>query len=95
MAALLVERSFVDPRSQVVVNGSGNILNWDVKYLLSDNTRAKVWSAGHLSFALWYASILNVVLFLPLMSKIFTIFYCQIALYDKEKVTSGRIRKSM
>ncbi|EXC25310.1 Type II inositol-1,4,5-trisphosphate 5-phosphatase FRA3 [Morus notabilis] len=53
MAAILVERSFVDPRSQVAVNGFSNMLNSDVKYLLSDNTRAKVWSAGYLSFALW------------------------------------------
>lgn len=54
MAALSVERSFIDPRGQAAVNGVGNILTSDVRYLLSDTSRAKVWSAGYLSFALWY-----------------------------------------
>lgn len=55
MAALLVERSFIDLRSQVTVNGVCNILASDVKYMISDNCRAKVWSAGYQSFALWDA----------------------------------------
>ncbi|KAF8388653.1 hypothetical protein HHK36_027330 [Tetracentron sinense] len=55
MAALLVERSYIDLRSQVTINGVCNISASDVKYLLSDNSRAKVWSAGFLSFALWDA----------------------------------------
>ncbi|WRX23811.1 Endonuclease/exonuclease/phosphatase - like 10 [Theobroma cacao] len=55
MASLLMERSFVDLRSQVAVNGFSSILNSDIKCLLSDNIRAKVWSAGYLSFALWDA----------------------------------------
>ncbi|KAF6160775.1 hypothetical protein GIB67_035976 [Kingdonia uniflora] len=55
MAALLVERSYVDLRTQVTVNGICNISASDVKYLLSDTIRAKVWSAGQLSFALWDA----------------------------------------
>ncbi|CAK7325999.1 unnamed protein product [Dovyalis caffra] len=55
MAALFVERSYIDLRNQVAVNGFSNVLNSDVKYLLSDNSRAKVWSAGFLSFALWDA----------------------------------------
>jgi hypothetical protein len=54
MAALLVERSFIDLRNQVTANGFSNVLNSDVKHLLSDNSTAKVWSAGFLSFALWY-----------------------------------------
>ena len=54
MAALLVERSFVDLRSQLTVNG---VLASDVKYMISDNCRGKVWSAGHHSFALWYVSL--------------------------------------
>lgn len=57
MAALLVERSFIDLRSQVTVNGVCNILASDVKYLISDNCRGKVWSAGYQSFALWYVSL--------------------------------------
>ncbi|MCL7035236.1 hypothetical protein MKW94_020963 [Papaver nudicaule] len=55
MAALLVERSFIDLRTQVTVNGVCSISASDVKFLISDNCRAKVWSAGQLSFALWDA----------------------------------------
>lgn len=53
MAALLVERSYIDLRSQVTVNGVCSISSQDVKCLLSDNVRAKVWCAGALSFSLW------------------------------------------
>ncbi|GMP21668.1 hypothetical protein CsSME_00000014 [Camellia sinensis var. sinensis] len=53
MAALIVERSYIDLRSQVTMNGACNIFTSDVKYLLSDNAGAKVWCAGYLSFALW------------------------------------------
>ncbi|GLT45423.1 hypothetical protein SLA2020_192540 [Shorea laevis] len=53
MDALEVERSFIDLRSQVAINGFSSILTSDIKCLLSDNIRAKVWSAGYLSFALW------------------------------------------
>ncbi|XP_030937887.1 type I inositol polyphosphate 5-phosphatase 12 isoform X2 [Quercus lobata] len=55
MAALLVERSFVDLRSQVSVNGVCSISSQDIKCLLSDTVRAKVWSAGPMSFSLWDA----------------------------------------
>ncbi|XP_068639736.1 type I inositol polyphosphate 5-phosphatase 12-like isoform X1 [Aristolochia californica] len=55
MAALLVERSFIDLRSQVMVNGVCSISAGDVKFLLADNLRGKVWSASYLSFALWDA----------------------------------------
>lgn len=54
MAALLVERTYIDLRSQVTVNGVCSISSQEVKYLLSDNIRAKVWSAGPLSFSIWY-----------------------------------------
>lgn len=53
MAALLVERSYIDLRGQVTVNGVCSISSQDVKCLLSDNVRAKVWCAGALSFSLW------------------------------------------
>lgn len=59
MAALSVERSYIDLRSQLSANGFSNIVTSDVKYLLSDNSRAKVWSAGYLSFALWYVLVLS------------------------------------
>ncbi|XP_068646942.1 type I inositol polyphosphate 5-phosphatase 12-like [Aristolochia californica] len=55
MAALLVERSFVDLRSQVTINGVCSISAGDIKFLLADNSRRKVWSASYLSFALWDA----------------------------------------
>ncbi|KAJ8561237.1 hypothetical protein K7X08_027427 [Anisodus acutangulus] len=55
MASLLVEKSFVNLRSQVTVNGVCNISSSDVKCLLSDHGRAKVWASGSLSFSLWDA----------------------------------------
>lgn len=54
MASLLVERSYIDPRSQVLQNGAcSNIFTSDVKFLLSDHAGAKVWAANYQSFALW------------------------------------------
>ncbi|KAL7145675.1 hypothetical protein ABFS83_07G102600 [Erythranthe nasuta] len=55
MSALLVERSVVDLRAQVTVNGVCNISSSDVKYLLSDHVRAKIWAVGSQSFSLWNA----------------------------------------
>ncbi|KAL6971854.1 phosphoinositide 5-phosphatase [Sarracenia purpurea var. burkii] len=55
MAALLVERSAIDLRSQVTVNGVCSISSSDVKCLLSDYVRSKVWAAGSLSFSMWDA----------------------------------------
>nr|XP_017241824.1 PREDICTED: type II inositol polyphosphate 5-phosphatase 15-like isoform X4 [Daucus carota subsp. sativus] len=54
MSALIVERSYIDLRSQVTGKGiCCNIFSADVKYLLSDHSGENVWSAGYLSFALW------------------------------------------
>ncbi|XP_024008624.1 type I inositol polyphosphate 5-phosphatase 13 isoform X2 [Eutrema salsugineum] len=55
MAALLVERSAIDLRSQVTVNGTCNISSSEVKYLLADSVRAKVWAVQSLSFSIWDA----------------------------------------
>lgn len=55
MAALLVERSYIDLRSNCTVNGVCPLPPSDVKHLLSDNHRSKVWSATSLYFALWDA----------------------------------------
>ena len=52
MAALLVERSAIDLKSQVTVNGACSISSSDVKFLLSDHVRAKVWAASSFSFSL-------------------------------------------
>ncbi|KAL2325265.1 hypothetical protein Fmac_024323 [Flemingia macrophylla] len=54
-AVIFVERSYVDLRSQLSTNGFSNMLTSDVKYLVSDNSRAKVWSGDYFSFALWDA----------------------------------------
>ncbi|KAL8513362.1 hypothetical protein ACS0TY_012720 [Phlomoides rotata] len=54
MASLLVERSYIDLRSQVTQNGTCcNFFTSDVKYMLSDHVGAKVWTASYQSFALW------------------------------------------
>ncbi|KAL8517865.1 hypothetical protein ACS0TY_009249 [Phlomoides rotata] len=56
MASLLVERSYIDLRSQVTQNGACcNFFTSDVKYMLSDHVGAKVWTASYQSFALWDA----------------------------------------
>ncbi|KAJ7980617.1 Type I inositol polyphosphate 5-phosphatase [Quillaja saponaria] len=55
MAALLVERSYIDLRSQVTINGASSISSQEVKCLLSDSVRSRVWCAGPLSFSLWDA----------------------------------------
>ncbi|XP_057527554.1 type I inositol polyphosphate 5-phosphatase 13-like isoform X2 [Amaranthus tricolor] len=55
MAALLVERSSVDLRSQVTVNGVCNISASDIKVMLSDHCKGRVWCATNLSFSLWDA----------------------------------------
>ncbi|GKU92310.1 hypothetical protein SLEP1_g6055 [Rubroshorea leprosula] len=55
MASLLIERSAIDLRSQVTVNGNCNISSADIKCLLSDHIRAKVWCAQPLHFSLWDA----------------------------------------
>ncbi|KAJ6370590.1 hypothetical protein OIU76_028802 [Salix suchowensis] len=55
MAALLVERSCIDLRSQVTVNGACSISSSDIKCLVADNVRARIWCAQPLSFTLWDA----------------------------------------
>ncbi|GAB4844253.1 hypothetical protein Ancab_037617 [Ancistrocladus abbreviatus] len=55
MAAVLVERAMIDLKSQVTVNGVCNISSSDVKAMLSDYSRGRVWCAGAVSFSLWDA----------------------------------------
>ncbi|XP_076946966.1 type II inositol polyphosphate 5-phosphatase 15-like isoform X2 [Bidens hawaiensis] len=56
LASVIVGKSYIDLKNQVTANGiSCSILSADVRYLLSDRSGAKVWSAGTLSFALWDA----------------------------------------
>lgn len=55
MAILEVERAYVDLKSQVTISGVCYMFVSDVKFLLSNHSTAKVWSAGVFSFALWDA----------------------------------------
>ncbi|GAB4862009.1 hypothetical protein Ancab_037263 [Ancistrocladus abbreviatus] len=55
MAAVLVERAMIDLKNQVIVNGVCNISSSDVKAMLSDYIRGRVWCAGAVSFSLWDA----------------------------------------
>ncbi|GAB2265470.1 hypothetical protein Dimus_000523 [Dionaea muscipula] len=55
MAALLVERSMIDLRNQVTVNGVCSLSSSEVKIMLSDHTRGRVWCAASVSFSLWDA----------------------------------------
>lgn len=53
IAILGVEKSFIDLRSQATVGGTCHLPPGDVKYMLADTCRGKVWGGGHLAFALW------------------------------------------
>ncbi|GAB2294214.1 hypothetical protein Dimus_028432 [Dionaea muscipula] len=55
MAALLLERSMMDLKSQVTVNGVCSISSSDVKIILSDHIRGRVWCAGSVTISLWDA----------------------------------------
>ncbi|XP_057777010.1 type I inositol polyphosphate 5-phosphatase 13-like isoform X2 [Salvia miltiorrhiza] len=66
MATLLVERSCIDLKSHVTVNGACSISSSDVKALVSDHVHAKVWAVGSLSFSLWDARTRELV-------KVFTV----------------------
>lgn len=67
MATLLVERSCIDLKSQVTVNGTCSISSSDVKALLSDHVHAKLWAVGSLSFSLWYLPFLASFYFLYIL----------------------------
>lgn len=75
MAALLIERSPIDLRSQVTVNGTCSISSSEVKYLLSDSVRAKVWAVQSLSFSIWYVTSICYVPLLIISKGISNGFY--------------------
>ncbi|KAL8166219.1 hypothetical protein V2J09_007718 [Rumex salicifolius] len=52
MAAITLERAYIDLKNQVTINGVCYMFASDVKYLASDNSTAKVWSAGIFTFAM-------------------------------------------
>jgi hypothetical protein len=55
MAALLVERAYIDLRNHCTVANVCSLPASDVKYMLADHPRAKVWTVTSMTFALWYA----------------------------------------
>ncbi|TVU04987.1 hypothetical protein EJB05_48134, partial [Eragrostis curvula] len=55
MAALLVESSFVDLRNHATVGNMCSLPTADVKHMLADHCRAKVWSLTSMTFAIWDA----------------------------------------
>ncbi|XP_066330970.1 type II inositol polyphosphate 5-phosphatase 15-like isoform X2 [Miscanthus floridulus] len=55
MAALLVEKSYIDLRNHATVGNMCSLPAADVKHMLADRCRAKVWSLTSMTFALWDA----------------------------------------
>lgn len=53
IAVSSLERSYIDARGQVNPNVCANSLGADVKHLLSDHSKGRMWSASYISFALW------------------------------------------
>ena len=82
--SFLVERSSIDLRA-MVSGGACPLPAVDVKLLLSDNSRSKVWSAGYLSFALWYTKcsfICYCCFWLPLVQLFLCSCYVIINFFD-------------
>ncbi|CAD6264790.1 unnamed protein product [Miscanthus lutarioriparius] len=55
MAASLVEKSYIDLRNNATVGNMCSLPAADVKHMLADRCRAKVWSLTSMTFALWDA----------------------------------------
>ncbi|XP_051118075.1 type I inositol polyphosphate 5-phosphatase 12-like isoform X2 [Andrographis paniculata] len=55
MASLLVEKSIIDLKSQAANSGPCSIPSSDVKCLLSDNVRGRIWGVCSMAFSLWDA----------------------------------------
>lgn len=53
IAVSSLERSYMEPQNQVNPIGFVNSLAADVKHLLSDHSKGRMWSACYNSFALW------------------------------------------
>ncbi|KAG8047853.1 hypothetical protein GUJ93_ZPchr0008g12565 [Zizania palustris] len=54
-ASLVMERSYIDLRNNVTATNISSLPAADVKYMLADHCRAKVWSLTSMAFALWNA----------------------------------------
>jgi len=57
----LMEGSCIDLRSRVATTGA-SILNTDIRFLVSDHSRGRVWSGGSYSLAVWYISVFYKIL---------------------------------
>jgi len=57
MASLLVEKAYIDLRNNATVGNMCSLPAADVKHMLADHCRAKIWSITSMTFALWYALI--------------------------------------
>ncbi|XP_015611230.1 type I inositol polyphosphate 5-phosphatase 13 [Oryza sativa Japonica Group] len=55
MAALLVERAYIDLRNHCTVGNVCSLPASDVKHMLADYSRAKVWTVTSMTFAIWDA----------------------------------------
>uniref|UniRef100_M8BIR5 Type II inositol-1,4,5-trisphosphate 5-phosphatase FRA3 n=1 Tax=Aegilops tauschii TaxID=37682 RepID=M8BIR5_AEGTA len=55
MASCLVENAYIDLRNYVTVGTMFSLPTTDVKHMLADHCRAKVWSLTSMTFALWDA----------------------------------------
>ncbi|PAN36285.1 hypothetical protein PAHAL_6G271200 [Panicum hallii] len=55
MASLLVEKAYIDLRNNATVGNMCSLPAADVKHMLADHCRAKVWSITSMTFALWDA----------------------------------------
>ncbi|OEL24826.1 Type I inositol polyphosphate 5-phosphatase 13 [Dichanthelium oligosanthes] len=55
MASLLVEKAYIDLRNHATVSNMSLLPAADVKHMLADHCRAKVWSITSMAFALWDA----------------------------------------
>ncbi|PWZ26288.1 hypothetical protein Zm00014a_018244 [Zea mays] len=54
-AASLVEKSYIDLRNHATIGNMCSLPAADVKHMLADNCRAKIWSLTSMTFALWDA----------------------------------------
>lgn len=83
--SFLVERSSIDLRDMVSDGGACPLPAVDVKLLLSDNSRSKVWSAGYLSFALWYTSCVHLSCCIWLaLAQLFQYLYNTVSYFDMQ-----------
>lgn len=94
LAALVVERSCIDLKSQVTGNSVFNIFTSDVKHMWSGHSGTKVWSAGYLSFALWDSRTRELLKVFNIEGQIENISFMQdVMMEDEMKAKFGSFSK--